>query len=167
MASSKIINANAIKNNSGTVTYGGNVGSLMNSADFNELQPVLQTPININTSLGCSKILTNGVLAGMVSTRFVGIGYDVKLANYSDIVDIIGANDATDRVSILASASGQYQSNYVDWSYMSGVPTTVTTEVINFAYDKAVVPTRTAPGRLVTLQTGSTPEIDTYSSKNT
>lgn len=166
MASSKIISGNEIKNNTGTVTYGGNVGSLMNSADYNELC-IDELPPGVNTSLGCSKILTNGVLAGMVSTRFVGIGYDVKLANYSDLTDIIGSRVNGEGTSILASATGQYQSVYTDWSYVSGVPTTVTTSVVNFAYDKATVPTRSVPGRLVTLQTGSTPELDNYSSKNT
>lgn len=166
MASTTIISANAIKNNTGTVAYGGNVGSLMNSADFNELQANnANSNPNINTSLECSKAISNGTLAGMVATQFVGIGYDMKLANYTNVTDIIGSSDTQDRVSILVYASGQYQSAYVDWSYMSGVPTSVTTAIAYFDNDN--LPTRTVPGRIVTLQTGSTPELDSYSSKNT
>ena len=172
MSSTKIITANAIKNNYGTVAYGGNVGALMGSADFTDLSVKYQAnkvttnitgaaPSGISTS-----IVSGGTFAGMVAGKYVGIGYDMTLANYVNPTDIIGAGDTTDKRSILALPSGIYTINYTDWSYMSGIAS-FTNSVTNMEYDHAAVPTRTIPGEFTYLETGSTPTNADYTAKTT
>jgi hypothetical protein len=169
MASTKIIAANATKNNSGVTTYGGNVGTLMASADFNELSIPAEANKVTSTQTGAAPsgvattIIAAGTYAGMVAGQYVGIGYDVTLANYSAQTSMIGAGDVEDRVSIMAS-TGVYTINYTDWSYMSGIASS-SNSLTYFAPDNVATPTRAVPGSLITLQTGATPEVDDYSSK--
>lgn len=172
MSSTKIITANAIKNNYGTVAYGGNVGALMGSADFTDLAVPFKPNVVTTTITGAAPsgisttIVSGGTFAGMVAGKYVGIGYDMTLANYVNPNDAIGAGDTTDRRSILALPSGIYTINYTDWSYMSGIAS-FTNSVTDMAYDHAAVPTRTIPGEFTYLETGSTPTNADYTAKTT
>ena len=170
MASTTIIAGNAQKKNSGVVAYGGDVGTIMASVDFDELS-VLHLANKVTSNITgaapsgiATSIISAGTYAGMVAGEYVGIGYEVTLANYSAQTGMIGAGDVTDRISILAS-TGVYTIDYTDWSYMSGIASS-SNSLTYFAPDNAAAPTRSVPGSLVTLQTGATPEIDDYSSKN-
>jgi hypothetical protein len=170
MSSTKIIAANAQKDNYGTVAYGGNVGSKMGSADFNELQALPNLANKVpSTMTGAAPsgigttIVSGGTYAGMVKSKYVGIGYDMTLANYVNPSDIIGAEATSDRVSIMAS-TGIYTIDYTDWSYMSGIAS-YTNSVTNFAKDHAAYPTKAIPGELSYMETGATPTNADYGAR--
>ena len=169
MSSTTIISGNAQKNNSGVVAYGGNVGTILSSVDFDELSIPAQANKVTSAITGAAPsgvattIVAAADYAGMVAGNYVGIGYDVTLGNYAVQTGMIGAGDVADRVSIMAS-TGVYTVNYTDWSYMSGIASS-SNSLTYFAPDNVAAPTRAVPGSLVTLQTGATPEVDDYSEK--
>lgn len=160
-----------IKNDTATVAFGGAVTGNDTEVGFTKLavghgEPKVSGPIAAGTAddNGCVRAVTStGNHAKTVAGSYVGIGYDEKLAGVTATPlyqSAAGAKNA------FMGTSGVYTIAYTDWSYMSGIASVDTNVgLTTFAADKAILATRSAPGRLTYLETGKTPTSDTYASR--
>lgn len=169
MSTQKIISGNSFKNNNSTVAFGGNV-----QTGFTAVSPtVIATdngpagvlgPSTLNT-VGVSGLIAGGNYAKMVAGAFVGKGYSTNLCGGTATKLAIAGVPAGAEAQTLCPTSGTMTTDFVEWSYVSGVVTSSSTSQTWWGEDFEATITRSVPGRLTFMETGATPTNDTYDAK--
>lgn len=167
---SKIVSGNSINNNNSTIANAGTVASNATSVSPSNLSAVtgrrkVPGPVMDTTNVGVFPIVSGANHAELVAGAYVGFGYTTQLAGQTSTpLNIIGTSAGATPKGIYGT-SGVYTTDYVDWSYVSGVVTSSTDQLDYMDEDKSALVTRTLPGYLTYMETGATPTNDTYNAK--
>lgn len=174
MSYTEIISGNGYNNDNSTVANGGDVQTGFTSVTPAQLQanngptkvPGPRTgDFTADRNIGVTHFVSGANHATLVAGAYVGKGYSTTLAGTTATpLAIIGTDGTATRKSILWT-SGVYTTDYVDWSYVSGVVTSSTDQHDYFDEDYEALVTRAVPGRLTYLETGGTPTNDLYEAK--
>ncbi len=172
----------AVKNNGGTVFYGGTpaanspitvstpLSTMGFRAGISEAGPQLNTDQNI----GCTTVKSGINFATMVAGQYILFGYSSKVGGSANTILQVGGSMGQKRSQNYALKyvrTNHYVLDSVNggssgWNYITGLPATnpsvMSTDTVN---EEAYMGTWLIPGRLTTLSTGKTPVTASYPRK--
>ena len=175
MSKQEIISGNGYNNDNSTIANGGDV-----QTGFSTVTPAQLAadngPVKVpgprngdageDRNVGVTHFVSGANHATMVPGAYVGKVFTTDLiAGTTTNPLAIGGLAATTVTRSIKWSSGVYTTDYVDWSYVSGVVTSSTDQADFFGEDYEATVTRAAPGRFTYLETGGTPTNDIYDAK--
>lgn len=153
MSTQKAITANAIKNNSGTTSIPVGQGAAQGSK--------VPTP---SASKGTFKPVSSGIFANpMNPDQVMAMRSASMIAGIANTAILTSGADVC-RMSIHAQKQTRKSIHITAWNYVTGA-VTKHDNTDDFGNDVAAHPTRAIPGKLVILETGSTPVVKNYGSE--
>lgn len=185
MSTQKIVNANAVKHNGGTVLAGGNVDGVNMTNELSPREnafkvgyasePRLPTGgAGSSGNIGTFKPLSAGAYNTQEEANYVIHGYTTRLNKTANSAIATPASDKAGRRPF-NNGRGNRKLGVVDFSYASGVPTYNGEQGVSFTYINPVgggsigmeaYPTRAVPGELVYMEGGVNPTQDDYAAND-
>ncbi len=164
MPTGKIISANDIKHNNGTILWANGTTSRFASApglNVNKGTSSLTTEPKVQTGVG--KTLSAGTFLTDGETIY---GHSTDLAGVaSNVMRITGADRERKALNRLESIRTR-RIVLAGWNYATGAALSAPTVAVDsFGADHAATPSRSVPGEFVYLQTGKTPVQADYPAK--
>lgn len=172
MATTKVISANSIKSNTGTVAGAGtqpststiselDIGDMNKGAtELNKVKMAVSTPSSGN--LGTLKVISGGTFQNLTAGNYV---YPVICDTIAGQANTAHATPASNQISRpIAFTEGTRRINITSWNAVTGAATYGGNrgDAVSFGTDDAANPTRAIPGELVIAIGGATPSQLNY-----
>lgn len=172
MATTKVISANAIKNDAATIVLAGTQPSdsetnpltigVMNSGAETLNKVKLATSTNSSGNLGTAKVISAGTFQSYTPGNYI---YPVVGSTIAGQSASTLANPASNQVvRPIAFKEGDRRINITSWNAVTGAATYGGNrgDAMSFGTDDAARPTKAVPGELVILIGGATPSQLNY-----
>jgi hypothetical protein len=174
MATTKAIEANAIKNSGATVLNGGSVPStatrvtkVLGIETLGYHSGKAGSIVPNDTTQGIYPANNLGNFAKMVPGKYIAVKQTSEIAGIANTAILFGSN-VTGRS--IKSSTTRYTSFLVSYSSVGGeggpeTTYTYSNKVLDFGADNAAEPTRAIPGELTYLKNGKVPTNDDYKAR--